>query len=124
MTPKTFTFPSGKWAGWELRVKAGRAEARVAGGDWAPAPLRPFAVAYPVGDGPWPWLLEHGIRRPSPNGPSGPTQSAEARRAAGRVRLDTWISREAAERLDKLTGKWRLTKRETLEHCLLHWGRI
>lgn len=52
----------------------------------------------------WGWLREHGVTRPSPSGKSGTTQTAESRRAAGRVRLEVWIDKEVADRLDELAA--------------------
>ena len=41
---------------------------------------------------------------PKPKRASGPTQSKEARRDAGRVRLDMWWPGELVERLDATRG--------------------
>lgn len=55
---------------WTLRIWRGEAQWRVPSGRWRAAPLRELAREYAVGDGPWPWLLEHGIRRPNTSGRS------------------------------------------------------
>lgn len=54
--------------------------------------------------------------RKSPSKPkraSGPTQSKEARRESGRVRLDMWWPEELVERLDAMRGE--RTRSEALQ---------
>jgi len=96
------TIDSGTFAGWRLRIRAG--EAQAIGGElakWTAAPLRKLAREYAVGEGPWPWLLEHGIRRPQPSGPSGPTVTDASRAASGMRRVNIWLSAEEAAALEQ-----------------------
>lgn len=51
------------------------------------------------------------------SGPSGPTQGKDARREAGRVRVEVWISEEAAERLDAIRGE--RSRREAVEALIM-----
>ena len=44
-------------------------------------------------------------RTPVAPRPGGPTQSKDARRAAGRVRLDMWLSEAAARELDAIATR-------------------
>lgn len=91
-----YQIETGQWAGWQLRIgPSGAPEARggARGWRWAPAPLRLLAKHYAVGEGPWPWLREHGIRRPSPSGPSG--EAKQRHTVAVQLRLQP----ELAERL-------------------------
>lgn len=72
MTTARHTIQGGPYDGTPLQVRGERvawSPPHIEG--WGPAPLRALARAYAVGEGPWPWLLEHGIRRPSPSGRSG-----------------------------------------------------
>jgi len=48
---------------------------------------------------------------------SGPTQSTEARRAAGRVRWEIWVDAGIAARFDGLRGK--TTRRKAIEAALM-----
>ena len=48
---------------------------------------------------------------------SGPTQSTEARRAAGRVRWELWIDAGLAARVDGLRGE--TTRRKAVEAALM-----
>lgn len=119
MIAKSTIVSGGTFDGWRVRVVGGVPEARaMPRHEWGRAPLRLFARHYGVGEGPWPFLLAQGVRRPSPSGPSGAPQSAADRRAAGRVRLDAWISAEASERLDALAAEWRCTRRDALERLV------
>lgn len=69
---QAYRIPDGQYAGWTLRIApSGAVDARGGVGQlWRRAPLRLLAKHYAVGEGPWPWLREHGVRRPSPSGPS------------------------------------------------------
>ncbi len=78
---------------------------------WAPAPLRTWVKAFPVGEGPWPWLLSQGIWRPQPSG-----KVAEADRTGHRVNLR--LSDEAVKRLDELVARWGVTRTEAIERAL------
>ncbi len=51
-------------------------------------------------------------------GPSGTPQTAARRRELGGVQLATWLSREAAARLDALASEWGVSKREALERII------
>jgi len=57
-------------------------------------------------------------RKRRASGPSGPTQTAEQRRAAGRVRLSTWLPAEAAADLDELRDVWGTTIVETITRAI------
>lgn len=52
-------------------------------------------------------------RTPTAKRASGPTQSKEARRESGRVRLDMWWPEELVERLDAMRGE--RTRSEALQ---------
>lgn len=59
-------------------------------------------------------------RKPTPDppkkrasGPSGATQTAAARRAAGRTRIEAWLPTALVARLDAYRGE--LSRREALE---------
>lgn len=59
-------------------------------------------------------------RKPTPepakrraSGPSGATQTAEARRAAGRTRVEVWLPDALVARLDAMRGE--MTRRGAVE---------
>lgn len=93
---------AGSHRGRLLRIVAGKAEMRGAAADlpWEPAPLRELARAYAVGEGPWPWLRERGIRRPTPSG----TQTGEADRSRQQIKLRLSVDDRAA--LYALAARW------------------
>lgn len=66
--------------------------------EWRPASMQALARDYDADHVVWAWLRRHDITRPSP---SGPTQSAEARRASGRVRVEVWLTSEEHEALER-----------------------
>jgi hypothetical protein len=47
---------------------------------------------------------KHTPERKSRSGPSGPTQSKDARRANGKVRFEVWLPRELAESIEDLAS--------------------
>lgn len=101
MSTEIYTFTAGAERGHRLRVVDGQrddgpvVETCAPGSDrWSAAPLRHLARTYPVGEGPWPWLRERGVRRPSPSGSRSASQPA-AERSTRAVR----VSLEAYERL-------------------------
>ena len=58
-------------------------------------------------------------RKPTParKSASGPTQTKADRAAAGRVRLDLWLSGEVVERLDAMRGE--RSRRDAIEAALV-----
>ena len=98
VTPHTVT--GGDYDGWRLRVRAGALEAQTGEPPrWRAIRglLRDLARAYPVGEGPWPWLLSEGVTRPSTtSGPSGGTPRAKRRRPC----IEVTLSPEAIATLD------------------------
>lgn len=93
---------SGPRRGCLLRIRDEAPEIRGADPSlpWQPAPLRELARAYAVGEGPWPWLRERGIRRPTPSG----TQTGEADRSRQQVKLRLSVDDRAE--LDALAARW------------------
>lgn len=102
----------GQLSGWRLRMRKGAPQARsdVAEGRWAAAPLRLLARHYAAGEGPWAWLLEQGVTRPAPSGPSG-TNIPEGDRSTLRVR----VPRDLAEALGK---RWRIKPADAVVRAL------
>jgi hypothetical protein len=101
-----------------LRVVDARAEIRspARGAEWGKAPLRILAREHAVGEGPWPWLLAHGIRRPSPSGPSG-TSIARADRA--RRSIEITLSDGATRWLSHLAYASGVSRSAILENLIL-----
>lgn len=95
-----YTIEDGEYSGTRLRVRNGKVEAQAPEDTrWAPAPLRKLARAYPSGEGPWPWLLERGVWRPTPSG--GPTRPARERAADGNRSVTVWLTAEEWEALQR-----------------------
>ncbi len=73
------------YEGVEFRIHDRQVQRRRAGERrWQPAPLGTLAREYAAGEGPWPWLRENGVTRPSP---SGYTPEAEQSRSTTKVTL-------------------------------------
>lgn len=90
----------------EYRIHAGVVQKRAVGERrWQSVALGTLAKEYPVGQGPWPWLREQGVTRPSP---SGYTSEAEAKRPTIAVKLR--LTKPDAERLDELAESHATTK--------------
>jgi len=109
-----YTIASGPFSGWQLRLtSSGAVEAHsgTATGKWTRAPLRGLARAYAVGEGPWPWLLEHGIRRPSPSGSSGATQPEGERLRKQRLLR---LSDDELEALDAVAERWGVSRSDAV----------
>lgn len=98
---------------WTLRVEGDGRVLALVDGAWTPAPLRKLAKRYAVGEGPWPWLRSHGIRRPSPSGRSMPEE--RTRRDGLRVR----IGAAASERARTLASSWGCSVAEAVERALV-----
>ena len=82
----------------EYRVQDGTVQKRGIGERrWQTVALGPLAKEYAVGEGPWPWLREQGISRPSP---SGYTSEAETKRTTVAVKLR--LPEQDATDLEKL----------------------
>lgn len=84
--------------------------------EWHPAPLRALARAYAVGEGPWPWLRVHGIRRPSTT--SGKSGAPKTRAEAVYVRL----SPEERAALDALAARWGCSLSEAVARAVREAG--
>lgn len=67
-------------------------------------------------------------RTPVAPRPGGPTQSKDARRAAGRVRLDMWLSEATARELDAIATRegWTRSRAvtELIATATLTWGHL
>jgi hypothetical protein len=91
-----------RWEGEGVVLRAtprGAVQQWTPSGHWVALRLRRMARRWPVGEGPWPWLLAHGVRRPSPSGASG---TAIARSARQRRGVELTLGDEARARLDAL----------------------
>jgi len=111
---RTHQIADGRYAGWRLRIgTSGAVEVHsgTATGKWTRAPLRALARAYAVGEGPWPWLLEHGIRRPSPSGSSGATQPEGERLRKQRLLR---LSDDEVEALDAVAERWGVSRSDAV----------
>ena len=111
---RTYQIADGEYSGWLLRLSpSGAVEARsgTATGEWTRAPLRALARAYAVSEGPWPWLLEHGIRRPSPSGSSGSTQPEGERLRKQRLLR---LSDDEAAALDAVAERWGVSRSDAV----------
>lgn len=94
-----FVITGGEYDGWRLRMRDNAVEAKAPDASrWSPSPLRGLARAYASGQGPWPWLLEHGVWRPSP---SGRSQTNAERSASGKRRVVVWLTAEEVEALER-----------------------
>ena len=96
------TISDGWGEGWTLRVRDGRPEYRSDDGAWQRAPMRLLARHHSVDSDLWTWLRQHGVRRPSPSGTSGPT-TPEAQR--GTVQVLVRLAPDVAARLRELAAE-------------------
>jgi hypothetical protein len=94
-----------EWAEGAVRLRVRRTgDVEMLDGErWVDAPLRQLARDYAVGEGPWPWLREHGVRRPSPSGTAG---------YAGRRKKSVLLHFTDAEleRIDAIAKAWGLPR--------------
>lgn len=118
MTDDVHVIRTGQRRGCMLRIRDRVPEIRgpLAGLPWQPAPLRELARAYAVGEGPWPWLRERGIRRPTPSG----TQTGEADRSRQQVKLRLSVDDRAA--LDALAARWGCSLSEAVARAVREAG--
>lgn len=98
----------------EYRLRPGSVVQRRANGEPWTKLTRNHLLALPADGLVWEWLRSNKEHRPSP---PGVTQTAEQRKAAGRVRVEVWLSQPAAMVLEALAET--STKRDVIERLLL-----
>lgn len=79
-------------------------------GPWEPV-TRAELRALPVDSAEWQWLREHGVKRPSPSGPSGGDDRLGTRMT---LRLDA----ETTVALDALARRWGLVRSQVIARAL------